>query len=157
MNLSLHEVISCSSWFFLSCWKFWLINKLVRSGSCKFSPISFYRPMNHNQFTQEKFWGKNTQWMQIYCYKLLYSFRNNCYIWTICNYMYLPTIMISNSEACFLILVQISMANIVLLLLKMEVREDMRAAIITASIIPRAPVDRSNRLWSYIGWMSYIT
>ena len=49
--------------------------------------------------------------------------------------------MISNSEACFLILVQMSIANMVLLLLKMEVREDMSAAIITASIIPRAPVN----------------
>ena len=53
----------------------------------------------------------------------------------------LPTIMISNSEACFLILVQMSIANMVLLLLKMEVREDMSAAIITASIIPRAPIN----------------
>ena len=58
----------------------------------------------------------------------------------------LPTIMISNSEACFLILVQMSIANMVLLLLKMEVREDMSAAIITASIIPRAPIN-TQRGW----------
>lgn len=104
--------------------------------------------------TYEIFWGENTQWMLIYCNNYWKALKQNCNIWSVCNY--LPTIIISNSEACFLILVQISMANIVLLLLKMEVREDMRAAIITASIIPRAPVDRGNRLSSSIGWMSYI-
>ena len=36
-------------------------------------------------------------------------------------------------------LVHISMVNMVDEELKMEVREDMRAAIITASIMPRAP------------------
>lgn len=104
--------------------------------------------------TYEIFWGENTQWMLIYCNNYWKALKQNCNIWSVCNY--LPTIIISNSEACFLILVQISMANIVLLLLKMEVREDMRAAIITASIIPRAPVDRGNRLSSSVGWMSYI-
>lgn len=47
--------------------------------------------------------------------------------------------MISSSEAFFLTNVHMSMAKIVLLLLKMEVSEDIKAANITASIKPRAP------------------
>lgn len=45
----------------------------------------------------------------------------------------------SRSKACGLMRVQMSMVNRVLLLLKMEAREDMRAASITASIRPRKP------------------
>ncbi len=51
----------------------------------------------------------------------------------------LPTIMSSTSEAFFLILLQMSMVKSVLLELKMEVREEMRADIMTASIRPRRP------------------
>jgi len=51
----------------------------------------------------------------------------------------LPTIMSSLSAACGRRRVQMSMVNRVLLLLKMEAREDMRAASITASIRPRSP------------------
>lgn len=51
----------------------------------------------------------------------------------------LPTIMSSRSVDCGLIRVQMSMVNRVLLLLKMEAKEDMRAANITASIRPRKP------------------
>ena len=53
--------------------------------------------------------------------------------------LYLPTIMSSLSVACGLIRVQMSMVKRVLLLLKMEAKEDMRAASITASIRPRKP------------------
>lgn len=56
----------------------------------------------------------------------------------------LPTIMSSRSADCGLMRVQMSMVNRVLLLLKMEAKEDMRAANITASIRPRKPaVERS--------------
>lgn len=48
------------------------------------------------------------------------------------------------------------MVNIVLLLLKMEVREDMRVVIIIVSIIFWVFVDRGNRFLSFIGWMLYI-
>lgn len=41
--------------------------------------------------------------------------------------------------------VQMSMVNRVLLLLKMEAKEDMRAANITASIRPRKPAQRDGR------------
>lgn len=51
----------------------------------------------------------------------------------------LPTIMSSRSVDCGLIRVQMSMVNRVLLLLKMEAKEDMRAANITASMRPRKP------------------
>lgn len=51
----------------------------------------------------------------------------------------LPTIMSSRSVDCGLIRVQMSMVNRVLLLLKMEAKEDIRAANITASIRPRKP------------------
>ncbi len=44
--------------------------------------------------------------------------------------------------ACGLMRVQMSMVNRVLLLLKMEAKEDMRAANITASIRPRKPAQR---------------
>ena len=56
--------------------------------------------------------------------------------------VYLPTIMSSRSLACGLMRVQMSMVKRVLLLLKMEAREDMRAASITASIRPRKPAQR---------------
>lgn len=52
---------------------------------------------------------------------------------------YLPTIMSSHSEARDLKLFHRSMVKMVLALLKMEVSEDMRAAIITAIIKPRSP------------------
>lgn len=52
---------------------------------------------------------------------------------------YLPTIMSSHSDAWDLKLFHRSMVKMVLELLKMEVREDMRAAIITAIIRPRSP------------------
>lgn len=52
---------------------------------------------------------------------------------------YLPTTMSSRSVAWGLMRVQMSMVNRVLLLLKMEAKEDMRAASITASIRPRKP------------------
>lgn len=55
---------------------------------------------------------------------------------------HLPTIMSSLSVACGLMRVQMSMVNRVLLLLKMEAKEDMRAASITASIRPRNPAQR---------------
>lgn len=60
---------------------------------------------------------------------------------------YLPTIICSRGDAFFLILSQMSMVNMVLLELNIEVNEDMRAANITASIIPRAPVNgKANRV-----------
>lgn len=52
---------------------------------------------------------------------------------------YLPTIMSSHSEARDLKLLHMSMVKMVLALLKIEVREDMRAAIITAIIRPLSP------------------
>lgn len=55
---------------------------------------------------------------------------------------HLPTMMSSLSAAWGLMRVQMSMVNRVLLLLKMEAREDMRAASITASIRPRKPAGR---------------
>lgn len=58
------------------------------------------------------------------------------------SFPYLPTIMSSHSEhrgrKCF----QRSMVKMVLALLKMDVREDMRAAIITAIIRPLSPGSR---------------
>lgn len=50
-----------------------------------------------------------------------------------------PTISNSMSVACLRILVQMSMEKMVAEELKMEVREDMRAASITASISPERP------------------
>lgn len=50
-----------------------------------------------------------------------------------------PTISNSTSVAFFLILVQMSIEKIVEEELKIEVREDMRAASITASISPERP------------------
>ena len=47
--------------------------------------------------------------------------------------------MISSSEAFFLIWHQMSIANIVQLLLKIDVNDDIRAANITANIKPLAP------------------
>lgn len=55
---------------------------------------------------------------------------------------HLPTTMSSLSAAWGLRRVQMFMVNRVLLLLKMEAREDMRAASITASISPRKPAGR---------------
>lgn len=52
---------------------------------------------------------------------------------------YLPTNISSHSVAWDLKYFQRSMVKMVLALLKMEVREDMRAAIITAIIKPRSP------------------
>lgn len=52
---------------------------------------------------------------------------------------YLPTIICSLGEAFFLILSHMSIVNIVLLELNIEVSDDMSAANMTASIIPRAP------------------
>lgn len=50
--------------------------------------------------------------------------------------------MSSFSVACGLMRVQMSMVNRVLLLLKMEAKEDMRAANITANMRPRKPAKR---------------
>lgn len=58
---------------------------------------------------------------------------------------YLPTIISSHSDARDLKVFHRSMVKMVLELLKMEVREDMRAAIITAIIKPRSP-GRTQRL-----------
>lgn len=73
--------------------------------------------------------------------KCLHKYYFHCYIpfyyWD--NLFYLPIIMTSSSEAVFLICNQMSIANIVQLLLNMEVRDDIRAANITANIKPLAP------------------
>ena len=53
--------------------------------------------------------------------------------------IYLPTIICSFSEQCFLIRVYISTVKRVLALLNMESRSLIRAAIITAIIKPRKP------------------
>lgn len=50
--------------------------------------------------------------------------------------------MSSRSVACGLMRVQMSMVKRVLLLLKMEAKEDMRAANITANMRPRKPAER---------------
>ena len=55
------------------------------------------------------------------------------------NTKVLPTMSSSVSEGFLLNLVQMSMVKIVEEELKMEVREDIRAAIITANIRPLAP------------------
>lgn len=52
---------------------------------------------------------------------------------------HLPTIMSSHSDAWDLKLFHRSMVKMVLELLKMDVSEDIRAAIITAIIRPRSP------------------
>lgn len=52
---------------------------------------------------------------------------------------YLPTIISSHSEAVRRMFLQRSMVKMVLELLNMEVREDMRAANITAIIKPLRP------------------
>ena len=57
---------------------------------------------------------------------------------------YLPTIMSSISLAFFLNCLQISMVKIVELLLKMDVSDDIKADIITASMRPRAPSGMSS-------------
>lgn len=57
----------------------------------------------------------------------------------LCLVTYLPTNISSHSDALALKLFHRSMVKMVLELLKMEVREDMRAAIITAIISPRRP------------------
>ncbi len=61
-------------------------------------------------------------------------------------FIYLPTIMSSRSVAFGLMRVQMSMVNKVLLLLKMEAKDDMRAANITANIRPRKPAQRNIRM-----------
>lgn len=53
--------------------------------------------------------------------------------------------MSSRSAACGRMRVQMSIVNRVLLLLKMEAKEDMRAANMTASISPRNPAQRERR------------
>lgn len=53
---------------------------------------------------------------------------------------YLPTIISSHSDARDRNVFHRSRVKMVLALLKMEVREDIRAAIITAIINPRSPV-----------------
>lgn len=53
--------------------------------------------------------------------------------------------MSSRSAACGRMRVQMSIVNRVLLLLKMEAKEDMRAANMTASISPRNPAQRGRR------------
>lgn len=53
--------------------------------------------------------------------------------------VYLPTNSSSLSEACGRCFFQMSMVKMVELLLKMEVSEDIRAAIITAIISPLKP------------------
>lgn len=58
---------------------------------------------------------------------------------------HLPTSRSSLSVAWGLMRVQMSMVNRVLLLLKMEAKEDMRAASITANIRPRNPAQRDAR------------
>ena len=50
-----------------------------------------------------------------------------------------PTTSNSESDAFLRILVQISMVKMVDAELKMDVRDDIRAAIITANIMPRRP------------------
>lgn len=55
------------------------------------------------------------------------------------GFTHLPTIMSSHSVALDRKVFHTSMVKMVLELLKMEVREDMRAAIITAIINPRSP------------------
>lgn len=57
--------------------------------------------------------------------------------------IHLPTIISSLLLASFRILAQMSMVKRVLLLLKMDASELMRAANITASIKPRSPVQGS--------------
>ena len=59
--------------------------------------------------------------------------------------------MSSLSAACGRRRVQMSMVKRVLLLLKMEAREDMRAASITASIRPRSP-EEGEREGEREGW-----
>lgn len=68
--------------------------------------------------------------------------------------VYLPTMMSSRSVACGLMRVQMSIVKRVLLLLKMEAKEDMRAANITASIRPRNPAQvcgRKEGVWKKRG------
>lgn len=59
--------------------------------------------------------------------------------------LYLPTTMSSLSDACRLMRSQMSIVKRVLLLLNIEVREDMRAAIITAIIRPRIPAGKKKK------------
>lgn len=62
---------------------------------------------------------------------------------------YLPTTISSCSDACLRKRCHTSMANRVLLLLKIEVSELMRAAMITAIIRPRSPRQRQRRVGNY--------
>ena len=66
----------------------------------------------------------------------------------------LPTTSSSVSEGLFLTLVQMSRVKMVEDELKIEVSEDMRAAIITASIRPRAPVS-TNSLYRHKNKTNY--
>lgn len=63
--------------------------------------------------------------------------------------LYLPTTMSSLSDACRLMRSQMSIVKRVLLLLNIEVREDMRAAIITAIIRPRIPAGKKKQCTIY--------
>lgn len=74
---------------------------------------------------------------------------------------YLPTKSSSRSPAPGLSFLQMSMVKRVLLLLNMEVRDDMSAAIITAIIRPRSPGEERDRQgvaepeamgWGGVGW-----
>ena len=56
--------------------------------------------------------------------------------------MHLPMTISSRSEAFFLMSFHMSMVKIVDAELKMEVREDMSAASMTASIKPRIPEEK---------------
>lgn len=60
-------------------------------------------------------------------------------------FTYLPTISSSLSLACFLIRFQISMVKRVEALLKMDVKELITAATITATINPRKPTHNNEQ------------
>lgn len=64
-----------------------------------------------------------------------------------CLFPNLPTMRSSCSVERGRMRVQMSMVNRVLLLLKMEAKEDMRAASMTASIRPRKPAGRKEGRW----------
>lgn len=87
-----------------------------------------------------KFWIKNNvipaQQMRYFTDRV-----GNDSLFTRTPVLYLPTISSSISDAFFRILVQISTVKMVLLLLNMDVRELIRADIITAIINPRAAAE----------------
>jgi len=63
------------------------------------------------------------------------SVKKHGSLWGFLHY-YLPTIISSTSDEFFLILLQMSIVKMVLLLLKIEVKEEIKADIITANIKP---------------------